>query len=1706
MPLESTDDDGERGNGYDENNKESLEEENDEEGEEVETGDGGGRENTERDTAQEGDGSGAEGTGAGTGQEETDYLVKNENDENAGKETNKLKLTYRLSNKTFKPMKNIPATIKTNQTDYKDFVNGPRPYYPEDKQLCLLSMLSYEKNEKKIKKMMAEYWTKWKLDRNWKLIAIGKYKDGYFGAAFWHDENRHLVISHRGTNSCGACWADIRGVLKNRRTSQIHSACTFAFKVLQGICPTKCSISITGHSLGGWLAQVTTFALEFLTIIDGRFSRIEGKSRIYHPHTVTFDSPGCKEMLNKLSEYFPVKNHSIPIPPDEMISGLDIVTYCLRPNDINMFKKHVGTLITFEWVPDIECKLNCCYTVTYHKISNFITILHLMEKNTQNLAVATIWPCNKNRSILSNIIYKMTGGAKENKKWYRRAKRNNNYEVDRTTREELNSHYIQLPYERQKYAEASKFSRVFTENEWEFLQNLYLCKTQKLDLSEINNEIDKNVNFLYRQVPEFKIEEKEIICQKFEKFVSLIKWLLTFFPDITSEISKVLQSPKRYEAKYIEAKENYISNMTKYFVGGGTAKRMVIFRDQINLEKFLESAEGCGKKQISISKAKDRNDEIFRIYSILKSLKNIGNTFSFLKWSDIAQFKKDGIDPIAVFVYRTDKIDRILIIDLEEEKDASILEDFYNNMSRNFRKKIIFIASESFNLNSRTKETNVIKQKEKWTLEDLSFDTENHIRESKMISIKGECYSLNDFFSDDERDQEPFLKELSFDILKENFFGESSIEILHRNDHFNHAFSNLFCLNVKEMIQMKTLLEFLLKFKFDSQFRSDLKILITGMNEHEISKLRHFYDFDKFGASNQVILKSETESKKCLQIFHDLGWETEDKSIFWFHVINQTTTENPTTGNINPKESRMNSKTVKPKAEHSAKKNSEMNQTENRETADSKMEDSFLQCQIFDKSFYRPRKFYNRSRNGNLIEIGKEEELIKKIKEKSEKSKKSNQIILISGKPGTGKSASMLALARKIPKSWIIWVNIAAASPSIGTILEINLDTVTNFLLEFTSNNQNNQSELKFILLKFCLAEKKPIAVNLFFDGFDEIWTIENQDQKKIQDNILNIISFLKNKTSAKIWITTRERKVLMNKFNEEIFEVNIKESSPVEKRQFLEKFWLPRTKFYENHVPTGVLENYVAKFLKKLTNSQADKKTESFLGIPLQLRMIAELCQPNANDILTFSKNFELNICQLYEKYIDRKLAIYFNEIHFVSKLKAGSDSNIDIENFINGLKIDSIEQHGLWGVRHFFPSVDSITTLTDELIKTEKIPYVNRAGLIQIKDDGSLIFLHETFANYFSAVMFIRWMKSQFTNTDLQNFIYNNIFLKSDYKMIRYFINGILLGEKDRVNRFKKCPEHWDKNQKKDLFLHGWIQEGNKTMVETVLECFHKSEHLKDFIDAQNSYNKTALHVAVESENTDIAFVLLEYGANVDKLDKNDLSPWVIAFEQGNYDLFFKMKENDKEFFKGLKGSWVLRRAIQKEQMDIAVRIIQKGAIIQDEHDTSQLDRSVNYFDCWNLILTLMELQNIDNFSFNEKITLLRENDQHNYDIPDNNRHNSGLSLFNDIEFLLFSIKYNKWNLILTLIERSEDELVEQIVNVKNKRNQTLLHFAVADRRTDVVDKLIEKGAIVNASDKEGISPLDLAKKNHHQEMIDLLMKKGALLTVEKFKRKTI
>lgn len=124
------------------------------------------------------------------------------------------------------------------------------------------------------------------------------------------------------------------------------------------------------------------------------------------------------------------------------------------------------------------------------------------------------------------------------------------------------------------------------------------------------------------------------------------------------------------------------------------------------------------------------------------------------------------------------------------------------------------------------------------------------------------------------------------------------------------------------------------------------------------------------------------------------------------------------------------------------------------------------------------------------------------------------QIIIISGEPGMGKSSTVGHLFLTLKQTHWVFAVPLRNSQFDDIDNNIDFDLIAKFILR--SCNIAAIECLQY-LLSYCLKNKTKLNICLMFDGFDEIRTYEERDK------FVEIINFLKSNSSIKILITTRK-------------------------------------------------------------------------------------------------------------------------------------------------------------------------------------------------------------------------------------------------------------------------------------------------------------------------------------------------------------------------------------------------------------------------------------------------------------------------------------------------------------------------------------------------------------------------------------------------------
>jgi KaiC/GvpD/RAD55 family RecA-like ATPase len=192
------------------------------------------------------------------------------------------------------------------------------------KQLSV-SILPEEKELKKLPDFIS---------RKWKVVNATNdiNQSGYYSALYVNEATHQAVLTFQGTHK--ERWVkdllieDLQGVAGNKITSQQYLSEKDTVAAARYAKERGLSLSMTGHSLGGYLAELS------VGYYYRKNNHIKPKEAKYYENNIVgivFDSPGATRKLD-----------SFKIPKE----GLPITTYLSTPNIVNMCDEHLPDMYT----------------------------------------------------------------------------------------------------------------------------------------------------------------------------------------------------------------------------------------------------------------------------------------------------------------------------------------------------------------------------------------------------------------------------------------------------------------------------------------------------------------------------------------------------------------------------------------------------------------------------------------------------------------------------------------------------------------------------------------------------------------------------------------------------------------------------------------------------------------------------------------------------------------------------------------------------------------------------------------------------------------------------------------------------------------------------------------------------------------------------------------------------------------------------------------------------------------------------------------------------------------------------------------------------------------------------------------------------------------------------------------------------------------
>jgi tetratricopeptide (TPR) repeat protein len=202
----------------------------------------------------------------------------------------------------------------------------PKPYeYALISQAIYSDSLSTEGSNRPIPEVQRKLH-----NRGWRLLALVTPASGYRGGIWVHEASKEMVLAHRG-------YPNIKSWLKDLETVYCNQGGAFAIEAIAllkhpevvGYRQSGYRLSTTGHSLGGFLAQVCLY-----------FANRDDSPETYYPEmrAYVFDSPGAYDFLKLIGSNLAAERARIDL------DKLNVHNFCAEPTVVSTYGKQVGTL------------------------------------------------------------------------------------------------------------------------------------------------------------------------------------------------------------------------------------------------------------------------------------------------------------------------------------------------------------------------------------------------------------------------------------------------------------------------------------------------------------------------------------------------------------------------------------------------------------------------------------------------------------------------------------------------------------------------------------------------------------------------------------------------------------------------------------------------------------------------------------------------------------------------------------------------------------------------------------------------------------------------------------------------------------------------------------------------------------------------------------------------------------------------------------------------------------------------------------------------------------------------------------------------------------------------------------------------------------------------------------------------------------------
>lgn len=430
------------------------------------------------------------------------------------------------------------------------------------------------------------------------------------------------------------------------------------------------------------------------------------------------------------------------------------------------------------------------------------------------------------------------------------------------------------------------------------------------------------------------------------------------------------------------------------------------------------------------------------------------------------------------------------------------------------------------------------------------------------------------------------------------------------------------------------------------------------------------------------------------------------------------------------------------------------------------------------------------------------------------------KVLIISDVAGTGKSTTLFHIAErlkaKFPRRWVALVDLKQHIDAFSAIVKLSHSPCNfcDFLLRYIVKPEKTFDDKLFVQL-YC--EGKCVFL---FDAFDEI-------SPHFKELMLSMVKSFDVKLGNQLWLTTRTH--LQHNLENALGQLSFGIAPLTEENQveLLVQLWTSECSESE-----GKVENIAQELIRKLS-AKLSKDKSDFVGLPLQVRMIAEFY--NADSISVENLNFYT----IYKSFVQKLIAIWMDK----GELSKIEQSEIHMQSSGVLSVHHQIALKYLFGIE-FYIDYDELEWSKEK---------VARVGIIHFEaSTGNVRFIHETFAEYFVAEFVIANLITMrdVTAKCLPELLFCLTTAKQ-HEMIRVFLDRALENFKVVDTKFVELFKRKLRQTQVHDLLHNAVAEGLVSLVDFLLAmCDDRQKKLS--FEHGSKEGENVLTLAIASGNS--------------------------------------------------------------------------------------------------------------------------------------------------------------------------------------------------------------------------------------------------------------